>query len=292
MHSDVSSSNFVQMKIFTTITEITNTLDKLRQEGKTIGFVPTMGALHQGHLDVMQRAKNENEVLVVSIFVNPIQFNNPEDLKKYPRDLNKDKALLENINCDVLFTPDVEEMYPETINTDYDFGELEKVMEGAFRAGHFNGVAIVVKILFDIIKPDKAYFGEKDFQQLAIIHKLVEIENIPVQIVPCPTIREKDGLAMSSRNERLTPDERTVAPFIYQALNEAKSNVKKMTPEEVKLRLKNQFNDQPKFKLEYFEIADDRELQAVNGWEHPNGIRGFIAAHLGNVRLIDNIKFI
>ena len=280
------------MHVFTSIKETETALDQFRMNAKTIGFVPTMGALHNGHLDLMMKAKKENDILAVSIFVNPIQFNNPEDLKKYPRDLDKDKKLLKKAGCDVLFSPGVEEMYPEVVLTKYDFGKLETVMEGAFRAGHFNGVAVVVKKLFDIIKPNKGYFGEKDFQQLAIIQKLVELEKIPVKIIPCPTVREKDGLAMSSRNERLSTEERAIAPFIYQLLNEAKSYVNTMTPEEVKLRLKNQFADQPLFKLEYFEIADDRELQPITDWKDATGILGFIAAHLGKVRLIDNIRFI
>jgi pantoate--beta-alanine ligase len=280
------------MKVCRNINETINTLEEFRKSGKTIGFVPTMGALHPGHLDLMKRAKDENDVLVVSIFVNPIQFNNPEDLTKYPRDLHRDKALLEKINCDVLFNPEVEEMYPEAVNTKYNFGALEKVMEGAFRAGHFNGVAIVVNKLLDITKPDRAYFGEKDYQQLAIIQKLVKMENIPVEIIPCPTVREKDGLAMSSRNERLTATERALAPVIFQALNQARLNMANMTPDEVKIKLKNKFSEIPQFKLEYFEIADDKELKAIDDWNQAKGIRGFIAAHLGNVRLIDNIKFI
>lgn len=280
------------MNVFDTIDKTKRELDKLRSQGKTIGFVPTMGALHEGHLDLMRRAKKENDILVVSIFVNPIQFNNPEDLKKYPRNFEEDRALLESVKCDLLFSPGVKEMYPETVQTSYDFGKLENVMEGAFRPGHFNGVAVVVEKLFDIVNPDKAYFGEKDFQQLAIIKKLVEMKNIPVEIVPCPTVREKDGLAMSSRNERLTSEERLMASFIYETLNDAKSWVDDLTPDEVKLKLKNQFADQPKFQLEYFEIADDKELQAISDWKQAPGIRGFLAANLGNVRLIDNIRFI
>lgn len=280
------------MKIISTITEINKTLRPYREAETSVGFVPTMGALHRGHLELMKKARDENDILAVSIFVNPIQFNNKEDLIKYPRDIDRDITLLEEIQCDVLFNPSSDEMYPEPVTEIYDFGSLERVMEGAFRPGHFNGVAVVVKRLFDILKPSRAYFGEKDFQQLAVINKLVEQKDLPVEIVPCPTIREPDGLAMSSRNARLTEDERKVAPFIYQSLKLAKKNIPHMTPEEVKFRLKNQFADQPEFRLEYFEIADDKELHAVSNWENKNGIRGFIAAYLGKVRLIDNIRFI
>jgi pantoate--beta-alanine ligase len=251
-----------------------------------------MGALHEGHFQLMQRAKSENEMLVVSIFVNPIQFNNPEDLKKYPRNLEKDKTLLKSVGCDVLFAPSVEEMYPEPVNTKYDFGKLENVMEGAFRKGHFNGVAVVVKKLFDILLPDKAYFGEKDFQQFAIIKELVRIENLPVQIVPCPIVRETDGLAMSSRNERLSPDERNAAPFIYKTLQAAVEFSKKINPEIVKKWVAEQFSANNVFQLEYFEIANDHDLQPVTTWNKDCGTLGFIALRLGKVRLIDNIRFI
>jgi pantoate--beta-alanine ligase len=280
------------MLVFEKIKDTTSFLLGNKEHGQTIGFVPTMGALHQGHLELMRRAKKENDLLVVSIFVNPIQFNNAADLEKYPRDLEKDKTLLEEIGCDVLFVPEVNEMYPEKATKQFNFGELEKVMEGAFRPGHFNGVAVVVEKLFDIVKPNRAYFGEKDFQQLAIIQRMVELEKIPVQIVPCPTIREKDGLAMSSRNERLTEAERKLAPFIAQTLNEAKSKISFMAPNEIRLLVENKFSDQPEFELEYFEIADDKTLQPTFDWTESQGIVGFIAAYLGKVRLIDNIRFI
>lgn len=280
------------MLVFEKIKDTTSFLLEKKEHGQSIGFVPTMGALHQGHLELMRKAKKENDLLVVSIFVNPIQFNNAADLEKYPRDLEKDKTLLEELGCDVLFVPEVNEMYPEKATKQFNFGELEKVMEGAFRPGHFNGVAVVVEKLFDIVKPDRAYFGEKDFQQLAIIQRMVELEKIPVQIVPCPTIREKDGLAMSSRNERLTEAERKLAPFIAQTLNEAKSKISFMAPNEIRLLVENKFNDQPEFELEYFEIADDKTLQPTFDWTESQGIVGFIAAYLGKVRLIDNIRFI
>jgi len=292
LQSETISGNFVIMKIFTSIYDTKKALRQYIEKGKSIGFVPTMGALHRGHLDLMKKAKDENDILAVSIFVNPIQFNNKEDLIKYPRDLEKDKKMLELVGCDVLFNPSSNEMYPETVAEKYDFGHLENVMEGAFRPGHFNGVAVVVKRLFNIINPNKAYFGEKDFQQLAIIRKLVEKQKLPVQIIPCPTVRESDGLAMSSRNERLTKEERALAPFIFKALNVAKASMNNMSPAEVKFRLKNQFADYPQFRLEYFEIADDKDLQPVSSWTEALGVRGFIAAYLGNVRLIDNIRFI
>lgn len=280
------------MKIFEKISDTTTFLQSKKKSGETIGFVPTMGALHEGHLELMRRAKKENDMLVVSVFVNPIQFNNPEDLKKYPRDLQKDIDKLEQIDCDLLFTPSVEEMYPEPVTEQYIFGALETVMEGAFRKGHFNGVAVVVKKLFDIILPDKAYFGEKDFQQLAIIQKLVEMENIPITIVPCPIVREKDGLAMSSRNARLSDEDRSIAPFIYQTLTRASKKSTFMTPDEIRFMVENIFADQPEFKLEYFEVADDKQLQPVYNWSDSKGIMGFIAVHLDNIRLIDNIRFI
>lgn len=280
------------MKTFVRIVETKTYLQSQRNNGKTIGFVPTMGALHEGHLELMRRAKKENDILVVSIFVNPIQFNNPEDLKKYPRDLQKDIDQLKQVNCDILVSPEVDEMYPEPVSKKYYFGPLEAVMEGAFRDGHFNGVAVVVKKLFDIIQPDKAYFGEKDFQQLAIIQRLTEIEELQTKIIPCPIVREKDGLAMSSRNARLKDHERKIAPFIYQTLLEAKKKSKTMSPAEVRLWVGNMFADQTEFDLEYFEIADAKSLQPINGWANNAGVVGFIAAHLGNVRLIDNMRFI
>ncbi len=280
------------MKIFEKIADTKAYLQQHNNNGKTIGFVPTMGALHEGHLELMRRAKNENDILAVSVFVNPIQFNNPEDLKKYPRDLQKDIDKLEQVGCDVLFSPEVEEMYPGSVTKQYDFGSVETVMEGAFRKGHFNGVAVVVEKLFNIIQPDRAYFGEKDFQQLAIIKRLVEMKNIPVRIIPCPIVREKDGLAMSSRNSRLNEQERSIAPFIYQTLVKSKEKSKNMTPDEIRFMVENMFADQKEFRLEYFEVADDVQLHPVYDWSESKGVMGFIAVHLGNIRLIDNIRFI
>ena len=280
------------MITFSKILDINNFVKKQREDGKTIGFVPTMGALHQGHLDLMTRAKQENDLLVVSIFVNPIQFNNPNDLDKYPRDLVADIEMLEDIGCDILFVPSVTEMYPKKVAKEYSFGQLETVMEGASRPGHFNGVAIVVSKLFDITLPHKAYFGEKDFQQLAIISKLVEIENIPVEIIPCPTVRETDGLAMSSRNKRLTIEQRNAAPTIYKLLKLTKENSKSNTPNILKQQLIDKFNSYKNFDLEYFEFADDKDLQPINSWNSASGIIAFVVVKLGEIRLIDNIRII
>lgn len=280
------------MITFTTIKETKAFVLEKKKEKKSIGFVPTMGALHEGHLALMRRAKLENDLLVVSIFVNPIQFNKASDLEKYPRDLEKDIKKLIPAGCDVLFAPEVGEMYPEEVSEQYHFGLLESVMEGAYREGHFNGVAIVVKRLFEIVQANRAYFGEKDFQQLAIIQALVRMEHLDVEIIPCPIVRETDGLAMSSRNERLTGEERKIAPFIFQTLTAARDTYKNYTPEKLKKWVVSKFDHEPAFKLEYFEIADDKMLQSVHTWDEHTGTLGFIAVNLGNVRLIDNIRFI
>jgi len=280
------------MKLFKTIEETTSYISLQKGNGQSVGFVPTMGALHEGHLALMRRALKENELLVVSVFVNPKQFDNPEDLEKYPRDLDKDMRLLEKVGCDVLFAPEVTEMYPEQETISYDFGQLETVMEGASRKGHFNGVAVVVRKLFDIVVPDRAYFGEKDFQQLAIIKQLVKQTNQEVAIVPCPIVRETDGLAMSSRNERLTVEERALAPFIYQTLQQARDKVTDLQPAQIKDWVIGEFKKEKAFTLDYFEIAEDTFLQPVDSWEEGRGTMGFIAVFLGKVRLIDNIRFI
>ena len=280
------------MLTFSKIIETTVFLDSERKQGRNIGFVPTMGALHEGHLELMRRAKRENDLLVVSIFVNPIQFNKSEDLEKYPRNLEADKRLLDSVGCDVLFSPGTQEMYPEEVTENYNFGQLETVMEGAHRPGHFNGVAIVVKKLFEIVHPHRAYFGEKDFQQLAIIQKLVEMEKMPVEIVPCPIVREADGLAMSSRNARLTTKERAIAPRIFEILQYAKSKKDSICTGPMKQMVINMFEANEDFRLEYFEIADNKDLQPVTSWGNGEGILGFVALQLGNVRLIDNVRFI
>jgi pantoate--beta-alanine ligase len=277
-------------EIISSISQCRNWLAQARLAGKTIGFVPTMGALHEGHLQLMRRAKAENNILVVSIFVNPIQFNNPEDLKKYPRMLDQDVALLETVGCDIVFAPDEKEMYPEPATDTYEFGALADVMEGAARPGHFNGVAVVVRRLFEIVEADKAYFGEKDFQQLAIIQQLVKMLAMKVEILPCPIVRETDGLAMSSRNMRLSENERFIAPFIHQTLSKAVALNKVLSPEEMKNWVLEKFRSRPEFKIDYVEIAEDEHLQTLTHWNDAHGALIFIAVFLGSVRLIDNMR--
>jgi len=278
------------MKVFEHKKSLQAAIEAEKTAGKTIGFVPTMGALHQGHLELMRQAKKETDILVVSIFVNPIQFNNPADLENYPRTLETDKELLETVACDYLFAPDVDEMYPQPDTTVYRFGKLASVMEGAFRPGHFNGVAVVVKKLFEMVKPDKAFFGEKDFQQLAIIKAMTKQLSLPVEIVPCATVREGDGLAMSSRNRRLDAAERQLAPRIHQILSKAATLRNVLSPQEMQQYAKNELDKIESFNLEYVAVADDVDLQPFEHWNSVLGARIFVALQLGNVRLIDNIR--
>lgn len=278
------------MKVLKTIEETKDTILRLREEGKSVGFVPTMGALHEGHLSLLSESISDNDVSVVSIFVNPIQFNNKEDLKKYPRTLEEDCEKLKDAGCDIVFAPSAEEMYPEEAEEKYDFGKLERVMEGAHRPGHFNGVAVVVKRLFDICTPHRAYFGEKDFQQLVIIRALVEMENIPLEIIACPIIRESDGLAMSSRNVRLSSDERKVAPAIYNSL---KNIIEQKLINSASKCLRSEMeklNAMPGMQVEYLLLADENTLEAVQDWDENRNLRVFIATFLGDIRLIDNLK--
>ena len=277
------------MRIFEKISETRNFLKTVKAKGFSVGFVPTMGALHRGHLSLIEQSIKENDFTVCSIFVNPIQFNNKSDLKNYPREATTDFQKLKSAGCDMVFMPSNDEMYPEPVNTQYDFGQLDKVMEGKHRPGHFNGVVIVVRKLFEIIKPDKAYFGEKDFQQLAIIQYLVKKNNIPVNIVPCPIIRENDGLAMSSRNVRLTPVERKEAPVIFQLLQQASEKTSSLSVEALRKWVKEEFNKYPSIKLEYFEIVDMETLQPIKKWGECEKIIACVAVHLGKIRLIDNI---
>jgi len=278
------------MQIINTTEQVTALLQNVRDNQKSqIGFVPTMGALHQGHLALIERAKMENDFVVSSIFVNPLQFNNSSDLANYPRNFERDVELLKSHRCDMLFYPSAEEMYPEPHRKVYDFGHLDSMMEGAYRPGHFNGVAIVVKRLFDIINPHRSYFGEKDYQQLAIIRKLVELEQSSVKIVACPTVREFDGLAMSSRNTRLTPQQRAKAPMIYQTLQQVKILAESHSVEEIKKWVVDKFADDPIAKLEYFELSDAGTLLPISQLQPRRKIVAAIAAYFGEVRLIDNI---
>lgn len=278
------------IKIFRTRAEAAEFAASVRFSGKTLGFVPTMGALHEGHLSLVRRALQENDYCVASIFVNPIQFNNPEDLEKYPRTPERDLQMLEEVGCHAVFMPTVEEMYPDEVTESYDFGHLDKVMEGAFRPGHFNGVAIVVRRLFEIVQPHKAYFGEKDYQQLAIIRELVRKHQIPVEIIPCPIVREPDGLAMSSRNMRLSAAGRSKAPLIYKTLQEARKMAQNHDVATVKKWVTDTLKSIEGFEPEYFEIASGETLLPVNQWDEANTVMGFVVVWLGGVRLIDNIE--
>lgn len=282
------------MKVFTSISELQQEIKPLLAQQKSIGFVPTMGALHAGHIALVSRSKQENEVTVCSIFVNPIQFNDKKDLARYPRTLEADISLLEEIDCDILFAPSVEEMYPSSTTpvAAYDFGDMAKVMEGASRPGHFDGVAIVVDKFFDIVTPTRAYFGQKDYQQLAIIQKMVTLSNRAITIVPCSTIRENSGLAMSSRNRLLSKEHLLIAPSIYQLLQEAVVKARLHTVEEVKQWFVTTIGQQPEFKLDYVAIVDASTLTSLNTWEESSQAMICIALYLGNIRLIDNIPII
>jgi len=276
------------MMLVKTKNELRKQLDIQREKGGTVGLVPTMGALHQGHISLVKKAVADNETVVVSIFVNPTQFNDKTDLTRYPRNLNADLKMLENSGCDIVFAPDTNEIYPKPDTRTFDFGSLDKVMEGKHRKGHFNGVAQIVSILFDLINPEKAYFGLKDFQQLVIIKKLVNLLNLPVEIVPCPIIREPGGLAMSSRNELLSPEERENATLIYKTLREANNQIDKKSVKELINWVTKTINSNPFLNVEYFEIVDDKNLQPVNSWDCDCIKVACIAVHCGKIRLIDN----
>lgn len=280
------------MVVFHTINELQKGIRELNKSNGSIGFVPTMGALHKGHASLIEKCGEENDIIICSIFVNPTQFNDKTDLEKYPRTPEKDIELLKSAGCDILFMPSAEEIYPknETANEPWkaiDFGMLDKVMEGKHRPGHFTGVAQVVYRLFEIAKPHKAYFGQKDFQQLAIIKHMTTALHLSIEIVPCEIIREKDGLAMSSRNVRLTEEERKIAPKIYELLCKAKEQSKTNSYAEVKEIITKEFNAIAAFGLEYFEIADTKTLLPLT--EKTNAAIACVALKLDNVRLIDNI---
>ena len=277
------------MKIIYTKNALTEEITRIKENSKRIGFVPTMGALHEGHLALMRRAKAENDVLVCSIFVNPVQFNNAEDLERYPRVPERDTALIEGL-CDVLFMPSAEEMYPTPPAESYDFGSLEEVMEGRFRPGHFKGVAIVVNRLFAMICPNTAYFGKKDFQQLAIIRKMVEETQRNIKIEAVEIVRESDGLAMSSRNSRLSEQARKSAPFIFQTLTKAKELTRIKKPQEINRWIKEEFDNRKEYRLEYAQVVNGATLEDISDYNRADSVVICLAAWLDNVRLIDNIS--
>lgn len=277
------------MRVFKTVKSLQNYLSKI-DKNKIIGLVPTMGALHKGHLSIVQKAKEENECVIVSIFVNPTQFDKKEDLLKYPKTIEQDLELLKSENCDVVFVPSVKEIYANLVISDtFDFEGLDLVMEGAFRIGHFDGVGTIVKKLFEITKPTNAYFGEKDYQQLQIVKKMVEKNNLPVRIIPCEIYREKDGLAMSSRNTRLNPAQRNEAPLIYQTLLKSHDLFADKEINFIKKMVKRTFENNPILELEYFEIADIKTLKPADLKVEGEKYRAFIAVFANSIRLIDNI---
>lgn len=277
------------MKTVTSVKALREVLSAVDSTG--IGLVPTMGALHAGHRSLVERARRENATVVVSVFVNPTQFNDKNDLRNYPRTPEADCALLEAAGADVVFMPSVEEMYPVPDLRQYDFGRIDKVMEGATRPGHFNGVAQVVSKLFAMVQPARAYFGEKDFQQIAVIRNMVRSENIPVQIVACPIKRADDGLALSSRNALLTPEQRAAAPLIHRTLSESKAYALNHSLSQTREYVVNRLNAAPGFRVEYYEIIDAETMQPVDDWAEARWTVGCITVYCGAVRLIDNITY-
>jgi pantoate--beta-alanine ligase len=278
------------MFLIETIIELQNKLDALKKKG-TIGFVPTMGALHAGHISLVEKAVSETQIVVVSIFVNPTQFNDKSDLERYPRNLDADLKLLEKTGCQIVFAPKAEEIYPVPDTRKFDFGKLETVMEGKHRPGHFNGVAQVVSKLFNVVSPDKAYFGLKDFQQLAIIKNMASQLKLPVEIIACDIVREESGLAMSSRNELLSVEERKNAALISETLFKAKELCKEKSVHELKNLITDTINKNKYLTVEYVEIVDDVQLQPVTSWEQKCVKVCCVAVFCRKIRLIDNIVF-
>lgn len=279
------------MNLIKTVKEVQDAVNSMRKEGKSIGFVPTMGALHEGHLSLVKQSISDNDISIVSIFVNPTQFNNKEDLDKYPRTLDEDCKFLEKAGVDIIFAPSVEEIYPEPDTRQFDFGKIDKVMEGTHRPGHFNGVAQVVSRLFDIVKPDKAYFGEKDFQQLAIIREMVNQLKLNIEIVPMPIMREASGLALSSRNARLSSKQKQDAVKISENLLGYKEKWTQYPVEELKQIVIDKINSVDSLEVEYFEIVDGYSLQPISNWDETRYAVGCIAVFCGDVRLIDNVTY-
>ncbi|MDR2495725.1 MAG: pantoate--beta-alanine ligase [Tannerellaceae bacterium] len=281
------------MKIINTVKRLRCALDEMRAAGNSIGFVPTMGALHEGHLSLVKQCAAESDVCIVSIFVNPAQFNDPKDLASYPRTVEADCAMLESAGCSIVFVPAVEEIYPAPDLREFDLGSLVEVMEGRFRPGHFQGVAKVVSRLFDIVGPCRAYFGLKDFQQLAVIRRLVDRLGMSVGIVACPIVREADGLAMSSRNMRLSAEERAAAPEIFRALRHSRELAPSSSLADVVAFVGAALASEPLLRLEYFEIVHPVTLMPLRAWSDSDeaGAVGCIAVYCGEVRLIDNITY-
>lgn len=277
--------------LFNKKTPLKQKIDEFKKLGKSVGFVPTMGALHQGHLALVKQANKENDLVVVSIFVNPTQFDNAADLEKYPRTLEDDQKLIETIDSDILiFAPTAKEIYGDTVvSKSYSFGGLETTMEGRFRKGHFDGVGTVLNLLFRIVTPNKAYFGEKDYQQLQIVKKLVTLENLDVEIIGCPIYREANGLAMSSRNKRLTQEQRKEAAVINQTLKAVRDKFDKTSIPKLKKMAEKAFAQNPHLRLEYFEIAPISSLRPAQRKRKGIPYRAFVAAFAGEVRLIDNM---
>jgi pantoate--beta-alanine ligase len=285
------------MKIIRTVGDLRKYVVDAHDSGKSIGLVPTMGALHAGHMSLMHKARKENDVVVASVFVNPTQFNNAQDLKTYPRTESADVALLEDAGVDAAFIPSVEEVYPEPDTRVFDLGKVAEVMEGKMRPGHFNGVAQIVSKLFRWVSPDRAYFGEKDFQQIAVIKKMVQLEGFDIEIVDCPICRHDDGLAMSSRNVRLTEEQRSIAPKIHKVLTDSLKWAEEHSPQEVKQMVADTLNGVEWLETEYYEIVDSLSMQPIEKWEDVDKKSGAVAVgcvtvYCGDVRLIDNIKYV
>ena len=280
------------MKVLRTVGELRQAMESHRNAGQTIGLVPTMGALHAGHLSLMERSCRDNDITVASIFVNPTQFNNATDLKTYPRTEEKDCALLEKAGVDYAFVPSVEEIYPEPDTRVFDLGAVAEVMEGAMRPGHFNGVAQIVSRLFSYVNPTRAYFGEKDFQQIAVIRRMAQLEGFDFEIIACTIVREADGLALSSRNVRLTPEQRKIAPAIHRTLARSLDMTRDKSVGEVKQWVKEEIDRQPFMTTEYYEIVNPLTMQPTDSWMTSDGPAvGCVTVYCGDVRLIDNITY-
>ena len=277
------------IKVVHTKSEVSSALDEIRAKGKSVGLVPTMGALHKGHASLVRKAVADNDFVVVSVFVNPTQFNDKNDLKNYPRTPENDIALLTEAGASLVFMPSVDEMYPEPDTRQFDFGPVGQVMEGAHRPGHFNGVAQIVSKLFDMVRPSRAYFGQKDFQQIAIIRKMVKMLDYKLEIVSCPIVREPDGLAVSSRNMLLTPEKRANAPLISKTLYEARNKMNSNTVQQTIDWVVTQINNNPHLDIEYFEVSNAETLEPIKNWSDAQHVVGCIVVHAGNVRLIDNV---